>query len=168
MAIEGTLEERKKKASGKGVNIYLVKGFCPEFFMHLERFTLFLYKKYHVYIDFDEFYSACHAKIIERLITNMYDETKSPFTTYLFSLIKNEARKVNSKHKKLMDTEPDFSRMASCEDSTISPCICQFVEYAANLGLVFDPVELEHDIMNECDSPYVVVFTWMRAKNQLR
>lgn len=166
---KGTLEERSEKVKSKGINCYFTDGFSANFIQQLEKFATYIWAKGARYeIDLEEFLATVVCVVYEKLSIGSYDSTKASFTTYLYSVIRNVGSSFRSKEKHTSSCEElDFDLSPAKECTDMYTDVLHFVERANSLGIMIDPVDLDHDIRFLTDSPLVDSYCWLKMKGEL-
>jgi hypothetical protein len=88
-----------------GFYSYLETGeFTSDFISDVDRLIQKIYGWWSLYETLDEFVASCWTKIVNSL--KIYEEQNGretgPLSTYLYQVIMNEARRVHSKHKRMV------------------------------------------------------------------
>jgi len=156
------------------IEVFLTKGFCPEFYKNLEAFTARLYARYGVYSDFDTFYENVRAKVEDVLACGAFDPKKGNFKSFVHSMIRNEATKIKSKNKKVHSAdvydylEKPFPSTAPVPHSPKT----RFLSRVEELALEIDEEGFSSDLQAQVVSPEVFAYLWLfrgeyRGENQI-
>jgi hypothetical protein len=150
--------------------VYLETGeYSPEFVADVDALIAKIYRRWSLYETQDEFRSFCWAKIVNSL--KIYDEQggreTGPLSTYLYQVIMNEARRIWSKHRKMVLEEPSESAGLSgaAEDRPgadlgLRDRLCAFARRAHSMGVHVDQDILYRNYCSGKDSPGVRAFKW--------
>ena len=133
-----------------GFTSYLAtKEYTADFIDDVNALILNVFLQWKLYDDEEEFNSSCWAKIAKALLIydddNSVGQTPSSLYTYLSSVVWNEARRIFSKHKKMVFdditeyTEPvtlwSIPTSDTTDDFSLRERVCVFARRAFNLGV---------------------------------
>lgn len=139
------------------------------FLDNLERFCNWAHSKYFVVVSKEEFYDWCRDKVIPALPS--YDPKKATFKTFIHTLVRWEATRVNSKYERISNRDDDFSRITETkiEENLVryGDQIDNFEALAKSKGLEFDRDKFIMDLTGECCLPSTKVFLWLSYKGEV-
>jgi hypothetical protein len=149
---------------------YLETGeYTPGFIGDVDVLIAKVYRRWSLYETIDEFHSFCWAKIVNSL--KIYDEQggreTGPLSTYLYQVIMNEARRIWSKHRKMVLEDPsDVSEHSVAtgdrtgSDLGLRDRLCAFARRAYSMGVHVDQGVLYRNYCSGKDSSGVRAFKW--------
>lgn len=152
------------------LNRYLVVGEVDSIFLYnLERFCNWAHDKYFVVVSKEEFYDWCRDKVIPAL--RDYQESKGKFKSYIHTLVRNEATRVNSKYRRIVKDPEDFARRSETRLAEsfyrYGEQISNFEDLARERGLELDRDELLMDLTGDCELPSTKAFLWLSSRGQI-
>jgi hypothetical protein len=147
---------------------YLETGeYTPSFIEDVDVLIAKTYRRWSLYETADEFRSFCWTKIVNSL--KIYDEQNGretgPLSTYLYQVIMNEARRIWSKHRKMVLEDPLEAQEPSGVDEDRSDLglrdrLCDFAKRAYSMGVYVDQDVLYRNYCSGKDSSGVKAFKW--------
>ena len=150
-----------------GLTSYLSTGeFTPDFMSDVDMMISKVYEKWCLHEDLDEFTSFCWAKIVNAL--KIYSDSGA-LSTYLYSVIWNEARRIYSKHKKVsfddIDTVTESVSVWSVSQGSentlmLRDKVCSFARRAYSMGVYVDQENLFRNYCLGNLTPAVKSFMW--------
>jgi len=153
-----------------GLADYFETGeYSPDFIADVSMLIYKTYNQWSLYDDEDEFFSSCWTKVVGSV--KLYDEKdgreEGPLTNYLYQVIKNEARRIYSKHKRMsyddIDELPNCDRVwCNSEDSDldIRDRVCSFARRAFKKGVFVNQESLYRNYILKNLTPAVKAFMW--------
>jgi hypothetical protein len=140
--------------------------YTSEFIKDVDMIITKIYRRWSLYETIDEFRSFCWTKIVNSL--KIYDEQggreTGPLSTYLYQVVMNEARRIWSKHRKMVLEDPaELSGVAedpSGDDFGLRGRLCAFARRAHSMGVYVDQDILYRNYCSGKDSSGVRAFKW--------
>jgi DNA-directed RNA polymerase specialized sigma24 family protein len=158
------------------LDIWITEGFTPAFYRHLERFTRSLYKKYSVNESFELFYDNVRTKVEEILTEGVYVPTKGSFKSFVYTMIRNEATKANSKNKRSVHIDdPSHAHLAATLTRSDTPEVTavksfreDFILLAERRSVCIDQVAFEGDLHDGRITSMVLAYVWLLQRGGCR
>jgi hypothetical protein len=159
-----------------GFYSYLETGeFTPDFISDVDMMIQKVFRGWSLYETLDEFRASCWAKIVNSM--RIYEEqdgrSTGPVSTYLYQVIMNEARRIYSKHRKMVleDASDILERRSgsgrvsekgfgSGGDLELRDRICSFARMAFGMGVCVDQEVLYRNYCSGFESAAVRAFKW--------
>ena len=155
-----------------GFSSYLSSGeYTPEFIDDVNMIISKAYDQWKLHDDKDEFSSSCWVKVVNSL--RIYEDGGAlvgPLSTFLFQVIFNEARRIYSKHKKVVfESSDDFPEAAPVwaspsksydSDLLLRDKICTFSKMAYSMGVYVNQKFLYRNYLLGNMTPAVKSFMW--------
>lgn len=153
----------------KDLDSWLTDGFTASFYANLERFTRNLYKFYNVNESWDYFYDNVRTKIEEILTEGVFTPTKGTFKSFIYSMVRNEATKANSKNKRRLCLDDpaheylsqNLVRTESSEVTFAKGMREDFIVLARARGEPVDHEVFEGDLCDGRVTPMVLSYLWL-------
>ena len=154
---------------------YLSTGeYTPDFIEDVNVLVSNVFNEWSLYEDLEEFTSSCWAKIAKSLqiydLSGCHGRTPASLYTYLSSVVWNEARRIYSKHKRMVCDDvadfpdPDYAWAVEPskgrEDLFLRDRLCSFARRAYDLGVYVDQEGLLKNYLLGNITPAVKTFMW--------
>ena len=155
-----------------GLTSYYVTGeYSPDFIDDVNMMISKTFSQWSLYEDEEEFCSSCWAKVVKSL--KLYDECGGrevgPLSTYLYSVLWNEARRLHSKYKRMAFDDIEKSshksqlwvKASGYDDNLLlRDRICVFARNAYKMGVYVNQKDLYRNYLLGFLTPAVKAFMW--------
>lgn len=157
--------------AANGFDTYFIDyKITQEFIGELEHLCRVIYGRWSLRVTEEDFYGFCLERVVDRL--PHFDGKRGTIQNYVYTIVLNEARRIWSKERRVVNVEDDVLDVLPVQGHTsalasLVYALHDFARRAWDMGVYVGQVKVLSDVQSGVLSPEARAFHWLRETGRL-